>query len=264
MKRLSVLVMMIILLISCGPSNKSVEMSEPSQLLDIKTVEIQVTEVPFQIETTEEMTYADHRDNILAALNGMTEFETQTEIVVDATGGSFLMPRFQITVEKNLQHIERPLSTRAKVETDGPFFLDLGPSRTEVYTEDGEVYSYDEKTRKFQEADLKPSQVRQRYDVETEIQQKLWREETLELETGSRMIARLKLEGKDGRELVEDILKKYRIAFEFDKEINETIELRMEYQPDTYQPKHVMIDGTTGALGYDLSIRITVDYSNVK
>ena len=78
------------------------------------------------------------------------------------------------------------------------------------------------------------------------------------------MIARLKLEGKDARELVEDILKKYRIAFEFDKEINETIELRMEYQPDTYQPKRVMIDGTTGALGYDLSIRITVDYSNVK
>lgn len=262
MKRLSLIVVIILLMVSC--SKPKVETPPPPQTSETTTETIKPAPKP--PEKPKVMTYEDYKDKILDQLAYMKNFETQTDTLVEASGGSFLMPGFEVVVDKNLKHQQRPLETHVKINTTGPFFLNLGPARHEIYTKDGDVFTYDESSQQFKEdKTTRPNQILDKYDAESMIQQKLWRKHKMDLQTEKRLIAKLTLKGEDARELVDEIFRKYGIAFDFDeKEITEEVELTMEYDPKTYFPKTMAIKGKTKALGYTLDITIDVKYSNVK
>lgn len=272
MKRLRLIVVMIILLAACSKPAADPPAPQPPQPLEVETEATETTAVETDTETTrpevkpKELTYTDHKNKILDQLAYMRDYETKTDILVEASGGSFLMPGFEVIVDKSLNHQQRPLETRARIDTTGPFFLNLGPARREIYTEGGEVFSYDEAKNRFvKDSKIRPNQVLEQYDAETQIQQKLWRDYRMDLTTGHRLIAKLTLEGEEARGLIDEVFLNYGIAFEFDdKLVTEEVEMIMEYDPETYFPQTMAIEGVTRSNGYDLAIEIDVVYRNVK
>lgn len=213
-----------------------------------------------------EQTYDDYKENVLNRLASLKAFETQTTILVRASGGSFLMPGFEITVDKHLKHQEQPFSTHVTLLTSAPFFLNLGPERYEMYTEGGAVYSYDEATRKYvAENSISPGHVRDMYDSETAIQRSMWRRSKMELDTDDQLRASLALEGDAARNLIQDVFRYYGINLEFDADRSEEkISVILIYDTKTMNPIEMTIDGVTKASGYDLEIHLRATYKKVK
>lgn len=270
MKRLWLIVLVLALLVSCGgKKDKPDETPLPTQEAEIvKVPENKVeTKEPIKPPEPKKPTYQDHKENVIETLDQLTELKTTTEIVVNATGGSFLMPRFDIFVNKTLEHTDKPLNTHVIISTQGPIFLNLGPSKVEVYTKpDGTVYALDQTKNKYvRQREMKPEQVRSMYDGETRLQKRIWQNQKMKLEEGSRLIATLELEGKAARDLMTELFKMYGMAVEFDsQEMSEQLELEMVYDSKTYHPISLKGTGTTEAFGYDLAFDIQVDYDDVE
>lgn len=261
MKRLSLIVLVALLVISCAKPKTTDQTARPTA----EPVAEETAEVIKPPAKPKVMTYRDYQTEVLDQLADMSAFKSRTEMKVVASGGSFLMPGFTIEVLKTLEHSGKPLASHVTIKTSGPFFLNLGPSHFEMYTKDDKVYAYDEKSKQFKLTKEQPEKIRQRYDAETEIQKKLWQEEKLTLETKDKLVARLTLDEDEAQAMVTEILKKYGITMEFDQsDGNETIDLEMTYDKQTYRPQKMVITGRTKALGYQLDIDITVTYSNVK
>lgn len=269
MKRLGLIMALLLLLVSCGGQKN------PTQAQPLPTSEAVLDNLP---ETKSEpkpapkptepkkLTYQDHKKQVLHTLANLTEFTSETNILVKATGGSFLLPRFDITVDKTLAHRDNPLDTHVIIETKGPIFLRLGPARYEMYTKpDGTVYELDAaKNMYVRQPGIDPKDVRPRFDSETVLQEKIWNDKKFELTDGTRLKATYDVKGKEARDLISEILQMYGMALEFDsQDMVEELRLVLEYDPKTYHPMTLQATGTTEAFGYDLAMTIDVRYDDV-
>lgn len=272
MKRLWIISLVLVVLISCGKKD------EP-QRIPLPTTEAEVVVLPNGNETKEaetpvstvtepkKLALEDHKELILERLDNLAEFKTKTDITVNATGGSFLLPKFDISVQKTLEHKDKPLHTHVLIHTKGPIFLNLGPEKVEVYTKpDGTVYAWDEsKKLDVKQTSLKPEQVRPKFDGETLLQKRIWQKQKLDLKEENRLVATLKLTGKPAREFMKELFELYNFPVEFDsKEVIETIDLEMIYDLNTHHPISLKGSGQTKIRGYDMALNIQVEYSEVK
>ncbi len=278
MKRLSLMAIIIVLLITSTwyftrqkeapitPAPSAVQTEVAEQISSQEEKADRPRPIPRPPVAPKELTYDDYKEKVLRQLDKIKDFETSTSITVKASGGGFLMPSFDVKVDKELIHESHPLFTHVKVDTEGPFFLNLGPARFEIYTKDDKVYVYDEKSGDYiQRTDYKPHRVREMYDGETSMQKKLWKEEKMDLQAGNRLTVRLALEGADARRLIGNVFGKYGISLDFDESSEpETASLLMEYDPKSYFPKEMKMEGSAGAMGYQLRFDIRVTYDNVK
>lgn len=280
MKRFTMIFAMILLLVSCTKPNteppvsldppEQVYVEKESSTVDAQPLPRQKNRTPRPISKKpvleKELSYEDYREKVLSRLASLKAFETKTAILVKASGGGFLMPSFEITVDKHLKHQELPLSTHVKLLTSAPFFLNLGPARFEMYTKDGTVYSYDEATNQYvTENNISPGRVRDMYDAETAIQRSMWRQTKMELQTTDQLRASIALEGSAARDLIQEVFHYYGINLTFDADHpDEKISVILIYDRKTMNPMEMKIEGITKASGYNLDIHLSATYKNIK